>query len=403
MLGALLLSILLAACSSTEIPEETIPTGESREAIEMRTGSPVAVEMSLEEALATAEQELAAQDEDEGLQPQFTTTTGILMSHIRDTSLRIGVDYEDPGRFTNTQKNKFKEHIRNAIRAWLNPLRSMYGGGLITNSILIYDVTNSSNSVDLTVRFPDENGRASYNAGAKEIVMHANRNDSYMRYLHEFGHAFGLGDAYIEGIWTCQAGQYTQSVMCDDNAVVDLTADDLRGIKYNYCRTFSNCNSNDYLDMYGGNGGSLATSECSSDKIVGGIRVRSGSKIDALEIRCRTFPYGTYTAGSPTVKFGGSGGSYNYHYCGYGEYVHGVKLRTGGLVDSFQFYCTNGDISNWSGGWSPQYGGNSGSIRYYFCPPEYPAMKGLRGKGGSLVDKIGLTCSTKDGEYSINL
>ena len=396
-LSVVLLVAFLAACGSVDVPEE-VPSGEVTEQTAMKSGSSGEAETSLEAVLTAAQQEIEAQAE-EGLAPQFTTTTGVLMDDAKDYAFYIGAVYGS--NFSSSERLQFRNHIRAAIRAWLEPLRPMPGGSDITDRIYIYDDTNgTSSSRDLTVHFPNVNGRAYYRSSQKKIVMYADDNDDFLTYLHEFGHAFGLGDNYIEGVWTCKDGQYVKSVMCNQWSAPNLTADDIRGMKYRYCGEFSSCGSAYYRDMYGGNGGSYATSECSSDKIVGGIRVRSGSLIDGLRIRCRTFsPSGSYTPYSSGTQLGGSGGGYGYHYCAAGQYIRGVKLRTGTKVDSLKIYCTNGS----SGAWSGQFGGSGGGTHYYWCPSQYPVVKGIRVRDGSLIDKAGLTCSTKDGKYSVPL
>ena len=398
LLSFILLMAFLAACGSVDVPQEEVPSGEVTEEAAMRWGNTVEAETSLTAVLTAAEQEIEAQAEG-GLEPQFTTTTGVLMDDAKDYAFYIGAVYGSS--FTSGERLQFRNNIRAAIRAWLAPLRSMPGGSAITDRIYIYDDTSgASGTRDLTVYFPNVDGRAFYRSSEKKIVLYADDNESYLTYLHEFGHAFGLGDNYIEGVWSCKDGQYVKSVMCNQWSAPDLTADDIRGIQYRYCGAFSSCSSAYYEDMYGGDGGSYATSECSGNQIVGGIRVRSGSLIDGLQIRCRTFSSsGSYTSYSSGTMLGGSGGSYGYHYCAAGQYIRGVKLRTGSKVDSMKIYCTNGS----SGAWSGQFGGSGGGTHYYWCPSQYPVVKGVRVRDGSLIDKAGLTCSTKDGKYSVPL
>src|SRR5436309_785422 len=71
--------------------------------------------------------------------------------------------------------------------------------------------------------------------------------------LHEFGHAFGLSDTYVEGVWTCAADQ-PEAVMCH-NATPALRADDIRGVRYEYCKRTGRCDAGAYADAYGGGGG----------------------------------------------------------------------------------------------------------------------------------------------------
>lgn len=55
------------------------------------------------------------------------------------------------------------------------------------------------------------------------------QNSTSQTLLHEFGHAFGLGDTYVEGVWNCKPGQPI-AVMCHSQ-FDELQDDDRRGIQ----------------------------------------------------------------------------------------------------------------------------------------------------------------------------
>ena len=403
LLGIALLVALLAACSSVEVPEEEVLGVDDTEQAEMLSGSPVETEMSLEEALAAWAQEKEKAQGDADIKPQFLNTTGVLMDDVKDYGIVVGVVF-DRNFGSAEKKERYKKHIRNAVRSWLEPLRSMPDGDAITNRVFVKDDTKgASGSRDITVVFQNQTGRSKYNSFWEEITMFSDDHDNFLVYLHEFGHAFGLGDTYIEDVWTCKDGQYTFSVMCDHEETPQLTADDIRGIKYQYCKAFSSCDRTDYLDMYGGPGGDLMTSECEDNEIVTGVRLRSSLFINVLVPRCRVYSTSPtpYTS-AKGIGVGGSGGEYGYYYCPRGQYIRGMKFTAGyfaEVVNSLRIFCSDG--SNL--GVSRSFGYEGGRTYYYWCPKEYPAVKGIRAKQGSLINKIGLTCSTVNGMYSAPL
>jgi hypothetical protein len=55
--------------------------------------------------------------------------------------------------------------------------------------------------------------------------------------LHEFGHAFGLLDTYIEDVWTCKKGQ-EDSVMCQGEKYMTLQDDDIDGVVDSFAKAF---------------------------------------------------------------------------------------------------------------------------------------------------------------------
>lgn len=56
------------------------------------------------------------------------------------------------------------------------------------------------------------------------------RNTDFATIVHEFGHAFaGLGDTYVEGVWTCKPGQ-PMSIMCSTRYGAKLFRDDINGL-----------------------------------------------------------------------------------------------------------------------------------------------------------------------------
>lgn len=210
-------------------------------------------------------------------------------------------------------------------------------------------------------------------------------------YLHELGHAFGLDDLYTSS-GVCADGQYSVSVMCSNADYI--TADDIRGIRYKYAQQFS-AYSNEvyYRDQYGGNGGGPSAYECDGSRIVYGVETRSGSKLDALAVLCRNID-GSGPQDGP--MYGGSGGGPSTFTCPGTGYVRGFRVRASDQINSIEVACSDGTFSDrFGGGTSPVDVG-------YYCPIEYPALKGIRVRSGRLIDRLGLVCSTTDGKLSIS-
>ena len=80
-----------------------------------------------------------------------------------------------------------------------------------------------------------QNGRACMTF-TPEPELHLYPSSNFATIVHETGHAFGLDDTYVEGLWNCQPGQ-PESTMC--LAFPYLTDDDRAGIKAVFCKLFS--------------------------------------------------------------------------------------------------------------------------------------------------------------------
>ncbi|MGL4609978.1 MAG: hypothetical protein ACRCYY_09880 [Trueperaceae bacterium] len=233
------LTLILSSCSEIEIPENI------KEEVRQET------QKYTEEQKEVIDEDLAQTP----LDAQYTTVTGKnLLEVARGTAIDVYIKYEVT--YSATQQTTIQNNISNAILQWLEPLRTMPDGNLLTRNV---NFTTSSSAGEVRITLSATVTRSYHNSDCfitcekSTIVMANNKHFSFKTYLHEFGHAFELGDTYIEDVWSCKASQYSNSVMCQDPAyaaVTDLTADDVRGVRYNYCRVWQTCSSNDYLDFY---------------------------------------------------------------------------------------------------------------------------------------------------------
>lgn len=313
-----------------------------------------------------------------------------LMGAIFNSSIRVELKYE--GTISDSAKETLQKYVRLSILQWLAPLRTyMNQGHRITSTVEFV-----SSGGNIVVVANDSPGRSNYDGWCfvvchgPVITLYQGDVTNYRVILHEFGHAFGLGDVYIEGVWRCKDGQYKDSVMCKNNSNY-LSADDIRGIRYMYCSVHTGyCNAHDFEDRYGGDGGGAFNFDCSGNRIAYGVNARSGSKLDSVQLLCN-LASGADLEDGPI--FGGSGGSEGNYSCPGTSYVRGIRIRSGSMVDSIDLMCSDGSSSGRIGG------GGGGSDVGYVCPSEYPALKGIRGRSGSLIDSLGLTCSTLDGKF----
>ncbi len=120
--------------------------------------------------------------------------------------------------------------FRTAIDAWVDGARGASSVALITNA----NVTFSCSNQHVTVNWSSSSGRA--NAGKGFVNLFS--GDGYTTVLHELGHVFGIGDTYVEGVWTCHPGQQN-SVMCGSGGLFStLQPDDINAISEVYCMAF---------------------------------------------------------------------------------------------------------------------------------------------------------------------
>jgi len=141
---------------------------------------------------------------------------------------------------------------------------------------------------------------------------------------------------------------------------------------------------------FGGGGGTSYQQKCTMGSMHG-MRIRAGSMVDAVGARCYQ--------DNPVNKLmlGGGGGTLTTVTCptdffSYAPFAKGILGRSGAQVDRLGLRCTD-DFKIISNALS-QYGGSGGTAFSWSCGNGFSA-KGFFGATGALVDRIGVICSNR--------
>lgn len=155
-----------------------------------------------------------------------------------------------------------------------------------------------------------------------------------------------------------------------------------------------------YTAIYGGGGGTAFTIRCPAGSVMVGLKARSGSWLDQLQLKCaRVQSNGTLSGIAYSEIAGGSGGlRHEDVQCPAGTVVGSMHLRYGTYVNRVVAHCYP---------WNPATrsfdpfdakgfitaGNESGSNtdRANCAKPKQPVV-GIRGREGWYVDAIGLIC-----------
>jgi hypothetical protein len=156
------------------------------------------------------------------------------------------------------------------------------------------------------------------------------------------------------------------------------------------------------MGPYGGLGGTSFTRGCGADRVLTGVRARTGLAVDAVGPLCRPVNAdGTLGAESAVgTMVGGAGGTATSVRCPAGSAVAGAgvyKLAPFPMI-GFTLSCRNwiaserrfGTTSTGSlvvGVIAKALGSGGG-----MCAEPVQPMVGIRGRAGTLVDAIGFTC-----------
>ncbi|USH01445.1 DUF1929 domain-containing protein [Grimontia kaedaensis] len=156
-------------------------------------------------------------------------------------------------------------------------------------------------------------------------------------------------------------------------------------------------------ELFGGAGGSAASSQCAADEVLVGISGRAGDILDYISAQCvNVDDNGNWLSQPRTVSggIGGTGGNAFALTCPVGSGVASVSAAMGtGVYNSVLGYldvqCKALTGQNTTGAGSAvstsSIGENSGSLNTLACS-NGDVSTGLFGQGGWYVDSIGLTC-----------
>ena len=125
-----------------------------------------------------------------------------------------------------------RDQVRDAIMDWVAGIEPSSDTPLMERT----DIQFSCSGEHVRINWSDESGRANVEAKSGDVIVcNLFSGDGYDVVLHEFGHIFGMGDTYVEGVWTCHPGQ-PDSLMCTLKTF--LAPDDIQGIQEIYALTF---------------------------------------------------------------------------------------------------------------------------------------------------------------------
>ena len=153
------------------------------------------------------------------------------------------------------------------------------------------------------------------------------------------------------------------------------------------------------LPVYGGSGGAAFTRSCGADKVMTGLRFRSGMLIDAIGLLCRPVSESGALGSVTTVGTlaGGGGGNSTVIRCAGGSVVARAFIEYEGYVENVILYCRP---------WTPatrKFGGSEVMVPLYSrgradrtgenkCENSLQPAVGIRGREGMFVDALGFIC-----------
>lgn len=157
-------------------------------------------------------------------------------------------------------------------------------------------------------------------------------------------------------------------------------------------RLFAQVNS----AMAGGTGGSASSLQCDGGEVLIGIKGRAGAYVDQIRGICGKVNQILMTEDEhDTESEGGNGGqTFRTQQCPSGWAVRGLRVRAGSYVDAVKIRCgrlqRTGLVS--STRTHPIFaGGSGGSATTLTCPDNLPADR-IRVRSASWIDRIGLRC-----------
>ena len=146
----------------------------------------------------------------------------------------------------------------------------------------------------------------------------------------------------------------------------------------------------------GGNGGSTFSVLCDQGQVLIGVKGTFGNFINTVEGICATVDEILMPVSAGTTDQAGEPGPTPYvQRCPSGHAVRGLRVATGWYVDSLEIRCGRleggGTVSGFNTHPIRAGGGGGDAISNLTCPNALPS-RGLVGRAGSWIDRIGLRC-----------
>ncbi len=150
-------------------------------------------------------------------------------------------------------------------------------------------------------------------------------------------------------------------------------------------------NSHIVIPGGGGNGGSPFTLNCPTNHVVAGFLGRSGSRLDQIQLLCRSLNTdGSLGNSVLTAATGGSGGTGFSISCTGNKMLVSAFGRTGSRVDNLGANCSN--VLGTSNSSIGPVGGSGGTAFLSNCPNNH-VITGISGRSGAEIDHINFRCT----------
>lgn len=144
-----------------------------------------------------------------------------LMRYAKKETIRICLS----GGLSQAARDAWAETINDVTKKWLDSIRPLTFAKLADGATIV-----TSDCYATVLVQPQNNAYTLLGTNPRIVVAPSGYFGSYNVVLHEFGHAFGLGDTYQNGqSGNCRPGQ-PQAVMCN-TSFDHLQPDDLAGMK----------------------------------------------------------------------------------------------------------------------------------------------------------------------------
>lgn len=157
------------------------------------------------------------------------------------------------------------------------------------------------------------------------------------------------------------------------------------------------------IGPYGGVTGTAFTRTCGPGRVMTGFRARTGMSLDAIGLLCRTVGADGQLGSEESVGAlaGGTGGTASAARCPAGSVASAITVYFGVVVVGLTVTCRNWIASSRRFGTSSSTRLAAGVVaetpgfviaRGGACTEDVQPIRSIRGRSGSVVDALGVTC-----------